>query len=85
MASDSLAEELFDNAEVVEVRILDSRKGDYTTYWAIPDDISAEEARKWSDPDTGILSVTTMYEAGESVTYLALSGNGVDIDTSVFD
>lgn len=85
MATTNLSREAPVRAEVIEVHILDSIKGNYTTCWKIPDDISAEEARKWIDPATKILYATTIYEAGESETYLALSGKGLDIDTAIFD
>ncbi|MDH3275627.1 MAG: hypothetical protein OEM64_10250 [Gammaproteobacteria bacterium] len=85
MATTNLSTEVPVNAEVIEVHILDSVKGNYTTYWTIPDDISAEEAAKWIDPATKILYATTIYEAGEPGTYLALSGKGMDIDTAIFD
>ena len=85
MATTILSREVPVSAEVIEVHILDSIKGNYTTYWTIPDDISAEEARKWIDPATKILYATTIYEAGEPETYLALSGKGLDIDTAIFD
>jgi hypothetical protein len=85
MATTNLSREVPVSAEVIEVHILDSIKGNYTTYWTIPDDISAEEARKWIDPATEILYVTTIYEAGEPETYVALSGKGMDIDTAIFD
>jgi len=85
MVTTNLSTEVPVSAEVIEVHILDSIKGDYTTYWTIPNDISAEEARKWIDPATKILYATTIYEAGEPGTYLALSGKGLDIDTAIFD
>lgn len=85
MATTNLSREVPAGTEVIEVHILDSIKGDYSTYWAIPDDISAEEARKWIDPATKILYATTIYEAGESETYLALSGKGMDVDSAIFD
>ena len=85
MATTDLSTEVPISAEVIEVHILDSNKGDYTTYWTIPNDISAEEARKWIDPATKILYATAIYGAGEPETYLALSGKGMDIDPAIFD
>jgi len=85
MVTTNLATEVLVSAEAIEVHILDSIKGSYVTYWTIPDDISAEDVKKWIDPATGVLYVTTIYEAGEPETYLALSGKGLDIDTSLFD
>jgi len=85
MVTTNLAEEVPNSAEFITVHILDSINGSYTTYWSIPDDISAEDAKKWVDPASGVLRVTTIYEAGEPETYLALSGKGLDIDTSLFD
>jgi len=85
MATTNLSTEVPVSAEVIEVHILDSIKGNYTTYWTIPNDISAEEARMWIDPATKILYARPIYEAGEPETYLALSGKGMDIDTAIFD
>ena len=85
MATTNLSTELPVSADVIEVHILDSIKGNYTTYWTIPNDISAEDARKWIDPATKILYATTIHGAGEPDTYLALSGKGMDIDTAIFD
>ena len=85
MVTANLAKEALVSAETIEVHVLDSIKGSYTTYWTIPDNISAKDAIKWIDPETGILYVTTIFEAGEPRTYLALSGKGLDIDTSLFD
>ncbi len=85
MVTTNLAKEVLISAEFIKVHILDSINGSYTTYWTIPDDISAEDAEKWIDPASGILYATTIYEAGEPETYLALSGKGLDIDTSLFD
>ncbi|NIV17600.1 MAG: hypothetical protein GWN47_04140 [Woeseiaceae bacterium] len=84
MVTTSLAREVPAGQEEIEVHVINSNRGNYVTYWTIPDDISAEDARKWADPETGILRVTTIFEAGETETYLALGGAEPDIDTFVF-